>query len=545
MESKLNLSFFCRLSGKFAIGFCILAVLISSGTCYIGYFQYKNSVERLYNDTAYEVARQAVSMVDGDDIKKYADTGKTDEKYGEMRAEIENLREKMDVVAIFIVEVNSPVKGSYKYILDTISEPALPHEFGDTEEYAEKNREFVEGCFYEGLEYPDKYIYFESEKYGKNSFVMSPIYDSSGNIAAILMVQSSVELIQKTLDRYLFFSVVFTVVLVALFLTVYLAYLRQTVIKPIKKITIHTSEFIEHYTDEIPSALDEVKTGDEIGILSKSIIKMETDIRSYVDNLKEATTAKERMAAEFGIAGKIREDLFPCIFPAFPERRDFDIYVKLRGCDAIGGNFYNFFLINSSRLVVLLGDVSGNGVPTAMFSVIACTIISNCGTEALSPARILEEAGSRLSKNNNAHRTVDAFLGIINLNTGHMSYSAAGQMNVFIKHSGEGLIELPLIKSFPLAALDQVVYSNQEIYLSQGDLLCIMTTGAARTSGKKGDILGEDCVREKIGELIIQEYSLETIAEAFFEFMDSFRQGKEQSLDSTMFLFRYIGREKL
>lgn len=539
MESKLNLSFFYRLSGKFAMGFCILALLISTGTCSMGYFLYKNSVEKLYNDTAYKIARQAVSMVNGDDIKRYADSGSIDDKYYEMKTEIENLREKMNVVAIFIVQVNSPEDGYYKYILDTIPDEELLHEFGDIEEYAQSKREFVEGCYYRGLEFPDKYIYFRSQRYGKNSFALSPIYDENGNISAILIVQSSVELIQKTLDRFLFFSVIFTVVLVALFLTVYLAYLRHTLIKPINSIAVHTSEFIEHYTDEMPSVLSEVMSGDEIGILSRSIIKMESDIRDYVDNLKDATAARERMAAEFKIAGKIREDLFPCTFPAFPERRDFDIYVKIGGCKAIGGNFYNFFLINNGKIVVLLGDVSGNGVPAAMFSVVACTLISNCGTEGLSPARILEEAGNRLSKNNNSHRTADAFLGVINLNTGRMSYSTAGNMDAFIKRPGEELSELVLKKSIPLAAIDQAVYSNQEVYLSQGELLCIMTTGCALTLDNKGNILGKDCVRGKLNEIIMQEYSLENMAELFFDFMDVFRNKKERESDASMLLFRY------
>lgn len=541
MKSKSDLSFFCRLSGKFATGFCILAVLISTGTCAIGYFRYKSSVEKLYNDTAYHVARQAVSMVDGDDIKRYANTGETDGKYKKMRDEIENLREKMNVVAIFIVEVNVPKNGSYNYILDTISVPSVPHELGDSEEYDERYREFVEGCYYEGREYPDEYIYVESERYGKNSFVMSPIYDGRGNVAAILMVQSSVELIQEILNRYLFFSVIFTVVLVALFLTIYLAYLRRTVIKPINEVAAHTSEFIEHYTGEISSSLTEVKTGDEIGILTRSIIKMETDIRNYVNNLEESTAAREHMAAEFGIARKIQEDLFPCTFPAFPERRDFDIYVKLSGCDVIGGNFYNFFLTEGGRLVLLLGDVSQNGIPTAMFSIIAHTIISSCAADEQSPAGILEEANNRLSKDNNAHRTADVFLGIVNLSTGLMSYSAAGEMNIFIKHSGEGLTELPQKEGIPLAVLEQAAYSNREIYLSQGDLLWIMTAGAVKTVDTRGDILGKTCVMEKLEDLVRREYSLKNMAEEFWEFIDGFRQGAEQSADSTVFLFRYIG----
>lgn len=541
MDNVQNLSFFQRLGGKFAIGFCVLAVLICAGSCFIGYFQYKNSLEKLYNETAYEVCHQSVSMIDGEKIKKYVNNEQTDEEYEVMKSSIENLRDKMDVVAIFAVKPDYPREGNYFYILESNAQEGKGHNFGYVENYPQRYKEEISGCYYEGLEYPDKYIYVNSADYGKNSFAMSPIYDNNNNIVSILMVQTSVDLIQKNLNKYLFYLILFTVVLVVFFLSVYLTYLRHTVIKPINMITLHTSEFVEHYTEEMPSEFYKIDLKDEIGILSRAVVKMENDIREYVADLAKAARAEEHMAAELNIAGKIQEDLFPCIFPAFPQRRDFDIYVKLLGCDVIGGNFYNYFMNDKDRIIIFAGDVSGNGVAASMFSVIAYTLISGYAAQNLSPGRILSAANSQLSKNNNAEKTVDAFLGSVNLSNGVMIYAAAGEMDVFIKHSGEGFAELPSKKGFPLASIDQAVYTNQEVCLSQGDLLCIFTKGVSNTVDEKGSMLGKDYAAEKLKELLREEYSLRMITERFFKFAEEFKGSKSQSMDSTMLLFRYFG----
>lgn len=540
MKKNASTHIFSHLRTKFALGFCILAILISASCCMIGYTQFKSSVEKLYNDHAYKIAREAVSFIDGDKLCKYADTGTTDKDYSTLQERIETLRKKMDIVSIFIVKLDPTPPGKYIYIMDTIKN-AKPHKLGDEETYPSFFKEQLEGCYFKGKEYPDQYIYYNSPTYGRNSFALTPIYDNSGaSIVAILLVQSSVDAINQDLHHYLIVSVILTVILVVLFLLIYLTYLNNTLIRPIKKIALHAQGFINN-SNTVLTALDGIHTGDEIETLSNSIIKMENDIHTYLSNLAAATATKEHIAAECKVAREIQQTLFPCHFPVFPERSEFDIYAELHSCDSIGGNFYNFLLTNKNQLYVFLGDVSGNGIPTSMFSIIATTLINNYASQNLPPDKILSYVNNDLTKSNTGNFEIDIFLALINTDTGKISYATAGNMNMLLKIPGSDFEPLPFKKCFPLAAMEQVSYTAEHSYLSQGDILFLYTKGISHATNAKGTLMGSNNVKEMISNLICKEYSLEKITKSFYQKISSFEDGAKQSYDSTILLFRYIG----
>lgn len=532
--------FLQKLNTKFIIGFCILAVLISASTCSIGYYEYKTNVEELYNTNAYSIAYEARSLIDGERIKKYSESNKKDSYYETMQSNIETLRQNMDVVSIFIVKIDEEQTDHYRYILDTIEPPTAPMNLGDKVSYPKEYEKEIKSAFYDGKDLSNEYIYLQSKTYGYNSFAIVPVYDNNQAIVAILFVQSSVEKINHTLQQYLTFAVTLTIVLVVIFLLIYLTYLNRKVINPIKKITAHASGFINE-ASQLSTALEKIHTGDEIETLADALSKMEQDIHQYVENLALATATKEHMAAEFNVAKQIQQNLFPCQFPAFPERKDFDIYAELHTCETIGGNFYNFFLTDEKHLCILLGDVSGNGIPTSMFSVIATTLFSNYATQNLAPDKILSNINNHLSRNNHAELTIDIFLAIVNLETGKLSYSTAGNMNALLKSPGSEFEPLPSKKCFPLAAMEQVHYINQEITLSQGDILFLHTKGISEAVNDKGLIFGADYAKEKITELVKQEYSLKNMTTEFYTFLEAFQQDAPQNFDSTILLFRYTG----
>lgn len=536
-----NKHIFHHLSTKFATGFCILAILISASSCIIGYTQYKSNIEQLYNTNAYAIAHEAKSLIDGDKIRYYADTLTTDDYYSSLQNDLENLRSNMDVVAIYMVKLDSNKRDEYQYIMDTIKE-TTPCEIGDYIKYPSHFQEQLEGCYYDGKEYPDQYLYYDSPTYGYNSFVITPVYDSTQTIVSILIIQSSVEKIKQTLKQYLIYAVTLTVVLVILFLLIYLTYLNQTIVRPIKKISSHAQGFI-HNSNTMSSNLEGIHTGDEIETLADSIVKMENDIHNYISNLAMATATKEHMAAEFNVAKEIQQTLFPCQFPAFPERSDFDIYAELHSCDSIGGNFYNFFFIDKNQLCVFFGDVSGNGIPTSMFSVIATTLLNNYASQHLSPDKILAYTNNELAKSNNGDFEVDVFLALINMDTGKLSYATAGNINMLLKSPGSDFEPLPFKKCFPLGAMEQVQYIAQHLYLSQGDILFLYSRGISEATNDKGLLMGSAYVKEMITNLVSQEYSLKKMTKLFYQQMDNFQQETTQAYDSSIILFRYIGKQ--
>lgn len=142
----------------------------------------------------------------------------------------------------------------------------------------------------------------------------------------------------------------------------YIVFLRRQVVSPILTITREAQRFAEDNVAQL-EILDRIKKRDEIGVLARVIGKMETDIVRYVDNLTAVTAEKERIGAELNVATQIQADMLPRIFPPFPERSEFDIYATMTPAREVGGDFYDFFLVDDDHLAVIIADVSGKGVP--------------------------------------------------------------------------------------------------------------------------------------------------------------------------------------
>ena len=130
--------------------------------------------------------------------------------------------------------------------------------------------------------------------------------------------------------------------------------------------------------------------------------------------------------AELNVASNIQRDMLPNIFPAFPDRSEFDVYATMDPAKEVGGDFYDFFMIDQTHLAVVIADVSGKGVPAALFMVIAKTIIRNQAQSSLSPAEIFTRANEQLCENNGEGLFVTAYLGILDLRTGVLTYANAG-----------------------------------------------------------------------------------------------------------------------
>lgn len=545
-ENQKKLHFFTKMSTKFVLSICVLAILLTFSTCIIGFWRYQHVIESIFKDQIYSIAYEARSLVDGDAIKRYGETYTKDAEYEAMRNTIETLRENMGVISIFILKIDDEKTDYQRYILDTtdLSYGIPPVELGEYVEIPEGYKsELATGVYYEGTDISDEFLHTYSSRYGLCFYAVIPVYDKNNSVVATLSVQCSDDQITNTLLQCMIFGIVVTAILVTIFLFIYLAYLNRAVVNPIKKITEHASRFIQNNTSmETSATLEKIDTGDEIETLANSLVKMENDIHQYIENLALATATEEHMTVEFNVAKQIQQNLFPCQFPAFPERKDFDIYAELQTCDAIGGNFYNFLLTDDRHLFILLGDVSGNGIPTSMFSVLATTLISNYATQKLTPDKILAYANNDLSRNNHAELTVNVFLGIVNLETGILSYSTAGNMDAFLKCPGSDFEPLPCKKCFSLASLEQVHYSVQEVTLSQGDILFLNTKGISQAVNEKGMIFGSDYTTEKMNDLVKQEFSLKSMTTKFYATLNEFQNGAPQPFDSTILLFRYTGK---
>lgn len=532
--------FFHTLSRKFLFGFFLLALAILTASCTIGYRVYSSNIRKIYNTHAYATACEARALLDGDALRHYAQTGKTDAGYEKMKASIEELRKNTGAIAIFVTQVDTPERGNYFYLIDTYADHEAEFPLGGVSNYPERHKKAIQSAYYDGADLSNTYIYENNDVYGANFFAIVPLYGSDGKIVANISVQTAIRQLHETLRQYLLYAISLTIVLVIIFLLLYLTYLNQKLISPLKKITRHASGFIQG--NDMSGMMEKIHTGDEIELLADAIIQMEQDIRRYTDNLAAEAAAREHIAAEFNVAKQIQQNLFPYHYPAFPERKDFDVYAHLQSCRSIGGSFYNFFLLDDTHLCLFAGDVSGNGIPTSMFSAIAATLLQNYAALGLSPDRVLANANDELSKNNHAELTVDVFFAVVDLNAGQLTYVTAGnQIYALHKSPGSPFTHLPYKSCFPLATIGQVAYPVSTYTLSQGDILFLHTKGVAAAENSKGMLFGADYAKDTLYELLQREYSLKTLSDRFFESMDSFTEDTPQKSDSAILLFRYSG----
>lgn len=230
----------------------------------------------------------------------------------------------------------------------------------------------------------------------------------------------------------------------------------------------------------------------EVGDLARSYISMVEDIGGYVTNLQKVTAEKERINAELSLASSIQAHMLPCIFPAFPERDEFDIYASMTPAKEVGGDFYDFFMVDDSHMAVVMADVSGKGVPAALFMVIAKTLIKNYAQSGIKPEEVFTTVNRLLCDGNDAGLFVTAWLGVLELTTGKLTFVNAGHNPPMIKQNGGEFTYLKSRAGFVLAGMDTIKYRQNEITIAPGDRLLLYTDGVTEATNSQNQLYGEE-----------------------------------------------------
>ena len=204
---------------------------------------------------------------------------------------------------------------------------------------------------------------------------MTPVLHADGTMAGYVMADISMNEVMNTQRTFLAVLAVLLAALMAGFLALFLIVVRRRVIRPINQLTQATGPFIQNHEEELATGtatvnVQDIRTGDEVELLANSFRKMEEDVISYLRSFMAITAEKERIGAELNVATQIQADMLPRIFPAFPERPKFDIYASMTPAKEVGGDFYDFFLVDDDHLAMVIADVSGKGVPADRKSVV-------------------------------------------------------------------------------------------------------------------------------------------------------------------------------
>lgn len=282
-----------------------------------------------------------------------------------------------------------------------------------------------------------------------------------------------------------------------------------------------------------------IHTGDEIESLAISFNAMTTELQTYIKNLEQITAEKERIATELNVATNIQKNMLPCIFPPYPDRKDFDIYAVMYPAKEVGGDFYDFYLLDENHLVITIADVSDKGIPAAMFMVITKTILKNFAMSMTSPddfSAVVQCANRQLCENNEEMMFVTVFMGMLDLKIGKFIYVNAGHTPPMIrhKHKDDSTFEyLPVEKNCVLGINEEAQFKQQEVYLKQGDELFLYTDGVTEAINKEKKLYSIERLYSNLNK-INQKSSCQDILRDVKLSIDEFAQGMYQSDDITM-----------
>ena len=239
---------------------------------------------------------------------------------------------------------------------------------------------------------------------------------------------------------------------------------------------------------------------DEIGELANAFNNMSASLQEYIKNLSSVMAEKERIGAELNVATQIQADMLPSIFPAFPEREEFDIYATMQPAKEVGGDFYDFFLIDDDHLAVVIADVSGKGVPAALFMVIAKTLLKNRAQMGDSPAKVLEVVNNQLCENNKAEMFVTVWFGVMQISTGKIVAANAGHEKPIIRKA-DGEFEIFKDKhGFVMGGMEGMKYKEYEFEIEKGGCLFVYTDGVPEATSSESELFGMERLVQVLNE---------------------------------------------
>ena len=298
---------------------------------------------------------------------------------------------------------------------------------------------------------------------------------------------------EKNAGRSQVFLIIFLLVAMVLALAGSLS-LAKRIVAPINEMAREVASLND--SNPLFKMKNEYRTDDEIEVLAESFADISAKTQTYIKHITEITAEKERIGTELELATKIQADMLPNIFPPFPGRKELDIFATMEPAKEVGGDFYDFFLIDDDHLAMVMADVSGKGVPAALFMMMSKILVNNNTMLCDFPNEVLERVNDQICKNNEEDMFVTVWLGILTISTGHVVASNAGhEYPIIRKKSGE----FELLKdrhSFVIGGMPDITYRKYEFVLERGGTLFLYTDGVPETTDSDNVMFGTDRMLE-------------------------------------------------
>ena len=523
----------------------LFSVLLVIGTCgAAGTLLFRKYVD-LYKQNAFAFAHVLSTNINAGSIEGYLETGEKDDEYD--RIELLTLTAALfaDFRYVYVVV---PTEDDLIYIWDTTNfligsdeeeEEDEPAGFLEHDSYSAGEKEVLMRIM-EGNWKPELLIDMNYHDREALATVFSPVLDEENNTIAVVGVDVSLVTAIRSL-LHICLNIFLAVTLIMAFgMILYYRVISKGVIQPIVKLKKATQDIVGNLDEEKSFKVD-IHTGDEIEALASSFEEMDTDLKRYVRENNAITAEKQRLSTELDLARRIQTDMLPAVFPPFPDRTDFDIYAAMRPAREVGGDFYDFFLTDDDHLGLVMADVSGKGIPAALFMMMTRIMIRNFTMAGLSPKEVLETVNEQICQTNNEEMFVTVWLGILDLKTGVIRAVNAGHEYPVIS-GPDASFELVKDKhSFVVGGMEGIRYREYELKLSPGSLLFLYTDGVPEATDMSGKLFGTGRMLAVLNEETAGR-TLSGILETMENEVDVFAGEAPQFDDMTMMCIAYYGK---
>lgn len=358
---------------------------------------------------------------------------------------------------------------------------------------------------------------FEAEIYGKPYFLAYTFAEGYYIIGAI---PKSEAMFMRNVSIYV--SIFMEILIFAALFTLIYFLIKKVIIDNLRKINGTLAEI----TDGNLNVTVDVRTNEEFASLSDDINQTVSTLKRYI------AEAAARIDKELEFAKEIQYSALPSVFPPYPNRKDFEIYAHMITAKEVGGDFYDFYMLGDSTLAFMIADVSGKGIPAAMFMMQAKTIIKDLAESGLELPEVFATANKKLCENNDAGMFVTAWMGILDLKTGRLKFVNAGHNPPLVRQADGEFAYLKARSGMVLAGMDGIKYRQNELQLTPGDQIFLYTDGVTEATDKNNQLYGEERLLETVNRNIVMD--TRKLCEAVKSDVDQFVGEAPQFDDITM-----------
>ncbi|MCR4736415.1 MAG: SpoIIE family protein phosphatase [Treponema sp.] len=488
MKSKFKFSF---LTLELVFGTFIFGAIMCLINSFVSYREFRKELEIMYSNITEQIARTGASYIHADKIPYWLENGR-DFEWEITNEKLDALTNTCELAYIYVTTV-SPDYKSRTYIFDTVNKQVKNsyfYPFGKVSSLEHKDQSYIDNLKVV-LEEGQKQSWFVYKK-GESGHVTTavPLYNSQGKTCAIIGIVKPMTEVKEYNKSFLTSVLIYAISFAVIFLVFYTIILYFRIIRPILFITDETSHFAEHQ-GELTGILKKINNKDEIGTLAKSVEKMSSDMNKYIRDLTYTTAEKERLSTELNVATQIQADMLPKVFPPFKNHPEIELFASMEPAKEVGGDFYDFYMVDDDHFAVVVGDVSGKGVPAALFMVITKTLLKDTAMHSTNPAQIFTSVNSVLCEGNDFGLFVTCWMGIITLSTGELNFANAGHLPPIIFHNKE-LKYLKTKANLMLAGMEGIKYTNHTINLDAGDRIFLYTDGITEAMNSEMQLYGEE-----------------------------------------------------